>query len=424
LTSAIRGVRRAWLPAILLALWPARSPALEPGDRVAVCGDSITEQRVYTVFIEDYLLKCQPVRVGSVQQIGWSGEALPGLLGRIGSDVLPFHPTVVTTLYGMNDGGYKPTRPDTVAAFRKNTASAIRAFKAAGARLVVVGSPGAVDTDRFKTWFAAGCSPDAYNQTLYDLGQAARAAAGQEGAEWVDVHGAMMDAMARAKAKYGPDYFIAPDGVHPAPNGQLVMAYAFLRAMGCSGRIGTITIDAASGEATASGGHRIIASSPGRTEVESERYPFCFTDDPAYPESTRSILSCLAFNADLNRFILVVTHAPSRMKVSWGGVSRAYSADELARGVNLAGDFLENPFSQAFARVHVLVAAQQAYETPAVKGLLNGMGATRRYFPERQGAFDDMQAAVLQKDTQLFGDCRAAVLPVRHVIELAAAPAP
>jgi hypothetical protein len=112
------------------------------------------------------------------------------------------------------------------------------------------------------------------------------------------------------------------------------------------------------------------------------------------------------------------------MKVSWGGVSRAYSADELARGVNLAGDFLENPFSQAFARVHVLVAAQQAYETPAVKGLLNGMGATRRYFPERQGAFDDMQAAVLQKDTQLFGDCRAAVLPVRHVIELAAAPAP
>jgi hypothetical protein len=234
----------------------------------------------------------------------------------------------------------------------------------------------------------------------------------------------MMDAMAKAKAEHGHDYFLAQDGVHPAPNGQLVMAYAFLRAMGCSGDIGTITVDAESGAATATEGHRIIASSAGRIEVESARYPFCFTDDPSYPESTRSILDCVPFNADLNRFVLVVANARSRMRVSWGGESRDYAAAELARGVNLAADFLQNPFLQAFARVHGLVAAQQAFETPAVKGLLNGMGATRKYFPEKSGAFDDMQAAVLGRDSQMLGECRAAVFPVRHVIELSAAPAP
>src|ERR1019366_9875172 len=207
--STIDG-RRGRLPllapvlcAMGLALPAFAGAALESGDRVAICGDSITEQKQYTVFMEDYLLMCQPVRTASVEQIGWSGEAVPSLLDRIGSDVLPFHPTVVTTLYGMNDGGYKPTNPATVGSFEKNTAAAVRLLKTGGARLILVGSPGAVDSDTFKKWFAAGCSPDAYNQTLLDLGQAAKAAAQRGGATWVDVHSVMMDAMEKAKARYG-----------------------------------------------------------------------------------------------------------------------------------------------------------------------------------------------------------------------------
>ena len=35
-------------------------PVIEKGDVVAVCGDSLAEQKVYSVYIEDYLLMCQP----------------------------------------------------------------------------------------------------------------------------------------------------------------------------------------------------------------------------------------------------------------------------------------------------------------------------------------------------------------------------
>src|ERR1019366_926591 len=157
-------------------------------------------------------------------------------------------------------------------------------------------------------------------------------------------------------------------------------------------------------------------------EVESSRYPFCFTDDTSNPVSTRSILPCVPFNDDLNRLMLVVTHAPARTKVTWGAGSRVYSAEELARGVNLAGDFLQNPFSEAFAQVHAAVAAQQAYETPAVKSMLNGLAAIRRYFPEKRASLDDLRSSLVQKDQQLNDEARAAIQPVRHVIELSPIP--
>ncbi len=46
----------------------------------------------------------------------------------------------------------------------------------------------------------------------------------------------MIDAMAKAKLKYGKEYNVAGgDGVHPNRNGHLVMAYAFLKALDAMG---------------------------------------------------------------------------------------------------------------------------------------------------------------------------------------------
>ena len=39
------------------------------------------------------------------------------------------------------------------------------------------------------------------------------------------------------------------DGVHPAANGHLIMAYAFLKGLGCDGNVGTITLDLAGNHA-------------------------------------------------------------------------------------------------------------------------------------------------------------------------------
>jgi hypothetical protein len=127
----------------------ARSPSddLRPGDVVAICGDSITEQGLYSAFIEAYLLACQPVSGVCTHQFGLSGETSWEFLNRIDSDVLPFRPTVATTCYGMNDGGYGPFDPEREMGYRRATTEIVQRLKRAGVRLIIVGSPGVVDSE-------------------------------------------------------------------------------------------------------------------------------------------------------------------------------------------------------------------------------------------------------------------------------------
>ena len=80
---------------------------LRHGDRLAICGDSITEQKMYSRIMEDYLTMCVPQLAVTVRQYGWSGERAPEFLNRMTNDVLRFEPTVATTCYGMNDHEYR-----------------------------------------------------------------------------------------------------------------------------------------------------------------------------------------------------------------------------------------------------------------------------------------------------------------------------
>ena len=105
---------------------------------------------------------------------------------------------------------------------------------------------------------------------------------------FADVHDQMILAMLRAKPQLGAEYPVCGrDGFHPSPNGQLVMAYAFLKALGCDGQLGTIMLEWG-GAAQAAGGHKVLASTGGRLQLESTQYPFCFYDYGKGPMSRRA----------------------------------------------------------------------------------------------------------------------------------------
>src|SRR5687767_11801832 len=116
---------------------------LRPGDRLAICGDSITEQKMYSRAMETYLTVCVPELEVTVRQYGWGGEVAPGFLKRMTNDCLRFKPTIATTCYGMNDHGYKPYETSIGERYRAAQTRIVEAFKAAGTR-VVIGSPGCV----------------------------------------------------------------------------------------------------------------------------------------------------------------------------------------------------------------------------------------------------------------------------------------
>jgi hypothetical protein len=229
----------------------------------------------------------------------------------------------------------------------------------------------------------------------------------------------MLEVMAKAKAKYGKAYHLAgADGYHPWKNGHLVMAYAFLKALGCDGDIGTITFDLSGGKAKATTGHKIISTDNVSVTIESSRYPFCFFGDPKSPDSTQGVIEFFPFNQDMNRFLLVVkgTDPQARYKVTWGKLSKEFNGIELSNGINLAAEFLTNPFCETFQKVEQAIYDKQNCETLLTKVLLNDMPAFKYYLQDEATMLDQLQAKLIKRDNILANTVTKSVVPLRHTI--------
>jgi len=397
-----------------------RTLILKKGQRVAIVGDSITEQKLYSKFIELYLTACLPELDLQCIQLGWGGETAPGFAARMNNDLLPWKPDVVTTCYGMNDGGYRAYEEGIGKRYAQAMADIVARIKKTGAT-VVVGGPGVVDSKYFQ---GGGEKPKVYNDNLKHLSEQAMKIAETEGFPHADVFGAMMAAMEKSKPALGDAYDVGGrDGVHPGPNGHLVMAYAFLKGMGIDGNLGTITIDV-KGAASATDGHKVLGSEGGKVEIESTRYPFCFTGDDKSPAGTRSMLPYVPFNADLNRLMLVVKNFEgAKAKVTWGAASRSFTKEELEKGVNLAAEFADTPFAEPFKKLEALIAMKQNFETGMIKTVIN-------QFPrlvDAMGRDKGVEASVEALRKQFFDThekmgaaVRTARLPVKHTISIAA----
>lgn len=414
-------------------LLPVPEPSgllLKRNDRLAICGDSITEQKMYSRIMEDYLTMCVPQLKVTVRQFGWSGERAPQFLDRMTNDCLRFKPTIATTCYGMNDCEYRPYVDSIGQVYRTSSTDIVDAFKAHGAR-VVLGSAGCVG--KIPHWAEWRVKQDT-NETTENLNlnlaklrniDVEIARAGH--VRFADVFAPMMAGGIAARAEYGTNYAITGhDGVHPSWAGHTVMAYAFLKALGLNGDIATFTVNLAKNKMKASPGHQVVSARDGVYEITSSRYPFCAcepaalsaasypqcgTDDPTKDNSIRSGMTLVPFNQDLNRFMLVARDASApNYQVTWGDYSKTFSAQQLADGINLAAEFPENPFSAAFAKVDAAVAAKQAYETKQIK----------EYFRSPE-AKTNMEAVVAEteKTRQTLADAiAAAFVPVTYTLKI------
>ncbi|MCF7974908.1 MAG: hypothetical protein K9N55_13900 [Phycisphaerae bacterium] len=392
---------------------PVREGAvIQKGDSLAICGDSITEQKMYSRIMETYLTVCVPQLEVTVRQFGWSGERAPGFYARMANDVQRFKPTLATTCYGMNDHLYRSYTEEIGRVYRDNALAIIKDFKRQGVR-VIQGSAGTVG--KMPSWVrtAQGTVLD-LNLGLLELRNIDVQLAEQEQVSFADVYLPMLVQGFYAKQKYGEDYMISgKDGVHPGWAGQLVMAYAFLEAMGLEGEIARIEWDADTQKVTVSQGHRVLSVKDNIVTFKSHAYPFCATGPLDNDGSVRSGMTLVPFNERLNRFILMVRNLSSgKYKVSWGDTVRTYTAEALARGVNLAADYEVNPFSEAFQRVDNAVGKKQEYETRQVKTLFHG--------PEGRVNMDATVELTEETRAPLVQAVRDAFKPVEHSIQIKA----
>ncbi|HSJ01262.1 MAG TPA: SGNH/GDSL hydrolase family protein [Verrucomicrobium sp.] len=419
----IRSLFTALFLAVLIPGLSAREPAavsqLPANARVALIGDSITEQKLYSRYIEAYLLACTGRSDIKVFQFGWSGETAGGFSQRAVNDLSVFKPTVATLCYGMNDGRYVPYTDAIGADYEKNMRLVLTRLQELGVKNVVVGSPGAVDTK-----FFVKISPDAYNDNLAHLRDIDQKLAAESKYAFANVHDNMISVMAKAKAALGADYDVCGrDGVHPGANGHLLMAQSFLKGLGVTGDIGEITVDL-KGAGAVTGGHKIASGTGGSLELESTTWPFCFDGNPVGSGSTRSILPYSSFNDDLNRLVLKVKNLDgAKAKVTWGTETKEFTKDQLTQGVNLAAEFSKTPFDGPFMGLLNAVGAKQSYETPMIKGLITNFrnfASDIKEDAEFAAAIETLKKKMLVKQEKLDAEVRTKLVPVKHTLKVEA----
>jgi hypothetical protein len=238
---------------------------------------------------------------------------------------------------------------------------------------LIVGSSGIIDSVPHWVKSARGTQQD-LNLSLSKFRNIALDVATTEKSGFADIYQPMLLADFRAKKDIGPEFKIAgKDGVHPGWAGQVIMATAFLQAMGLDGNLGEFTWDAASDQSAASDGHEIVSCSGGRLKIRSSKLPFSPGEgDVKNDDSIRAGMALVPFDRKLNRLTLRVTSPKAKAyRVTWGAESKTYTAEQLKAGVPLAADFIHHPLLPAFQTVWNAVAEKQAYETKQIKGIVH-----------------------------------------------------
>ncbi len=126
----------------------------------------------------------------------------------------------------------------------------------------------------------------------------------------------------------------------------------------------------------------------------------------------------------MNRYLLVVQNLKSpKARITWGEQSKEFTAAELAQGVNLAAEFLKNPFVQPFAAVDRTVINKQSFETQFVTYFLYRQPGLLKTVPSKAAGLSMIDAGFRDVHAGLLENCRKAIKPVTHTIKIEELPA-
>lgn len=378
---------------------PANSFYLKSGDRVVFYGDSITDQRLYTTFVETYVLTRYPALDVSFVHSGWGGDRVTGGGGgkveqRLERDVLAYRPTVITIMLGMNDASYKAYDQAVFDIYSNGYEGIVKRLKAAlpAVRMTLI-QPSPFDDVTRPPTFEGG-----YNAVLLRYGQFVKQLAEREHLDAADLNTSVVAALQKAHiADPATAQKIVPDRVHPGPGGHLLMAAALLRAWGTPAVVSHLEMDAAAQQAT-----RAERTKVSELKSAAGALSWTQTDDALpFPFDMKDQTLALAVKSSdifetLNRQVLKVSNlsgANYTLKIDGQEVT-TLSKEELAAGVNLAT--LRTPMLQQamdvhdltlkhnnlhFARWRTVQVPLQEIQTPAVKNAMK--------------ALDDVEAEVI-----------------------------
>jgi len=330
--------------------------ALKSGDRVVFLGDSITALGDYTRLVMSYVTLREPgASITFLRNAGVPGDTAPGGVKRLATDVLSQNPTVVSICFGMNDGRVPPFTPQAYATFMAGMSNLVATLTAAHVRVVLL-TPGCVDPDTAGRWFKAPGEPDLCNAMLGRLAEGVKTLAAREKLPVADIHSAMLAAQLKGKGAVS-GWTMIPDGIHPDTVGAAVMAYSMVAALGYTGPVSSLTLDAR---------HGLVATERCTVtglQIESNKISFVRRDAalPAFVGTNANVITtCFPLVRSLREYRLALTGLPAgtwRLTVGAAGIVGDFTAAQLAAGVDLSD--ASGPWRTLGERVEMLCGDQQ-----------------------------------------------------------------
>lgn len=326
------------------------------GDVVVMIGDSITEQHLYSNYVEMWTVSRFPNWKLTFRNVGIGGDRSVGGNGRFARDVLLHKPTAMTVDFGMNDGGYRAFEEGTFKPYMDGLQGMANQAKAANIR-VAWATPQPLDTAEQGPTALTG-----YNQTLEKFSEGVKVIADKNGGLFVDQFHPYLAALDGARGK-GPKYdrITGGDAVHPGPPGQALMAASILKGLSFPSLVSSAEIDASEGKAVGAKNCMVENVTKKDGGVTFSRLDGAL---PFFPAEALSIVPHAPILEELNDYRLKVTGlAAGKYEVRVGGKKIAeLTADQLAAGTNLAaGALTDGPIADQAKAVKAAVEAKNRF---------------------------------------------------------------
>jgi lysophospholipase L1-like esterase len=414
---------RNWfhLLALTAALIAARGGTAQPafglhdGDRVVFFGDSITDRRLYTTFTETYVVTRFPRMNVTMTHSGWGGDRVTGGGGgpmdvRLWRDVLPYNPTVVTIMLGMNDGNYRAFDQVAFDKFSTGFKYIVDTLKKQdpGVRITAI-LPSPYDDVTRAPLFEGG-----YNAVLLRFSDYLKQLAADQKIGTADLNTSVVAALGKAYAADAPNAAkLIPDRVHPGAAGHLLMAEALLKAWNAPALVSEVEIDAKRKEA-------VVQRNSHVTDVAATAGVSWTQLDEALPMPVNMSDPLVALAIHSSDFVESLNRQPLRvrglaagrytLKIDGEAVG-TFPAELLAQGINLAE--LTTPMMRQAAEVHSLTLRRNNIHATRWRQVQVPMEKDQTpHLARALEALDDLEADVIREQ-------RAAAMPKARRFELA-----
>ena len=322
----------------------SNSQQFENGDRVCFVGNSITHFGEFHHNIMQYYVTRYPEKNVTFFNCGISGDVTGGVLKRMESDVLVHKPSIAVIMIGMNDVKrpyYRPypvlnadtlqKREEAINLYRKNLDSIVKLLLSKKIK-VILQKPSIYDeTAKLPLETKLGC-----NGALKTCADYMQQLADKYKLKTVDYWTIMTNLNSKIQQKDPSATVVSNDRVHPGPEGNLIMAYQFLKTTQSSEFVSKIVINQKKNSASQHINCQVSDLKYDKNGVtfscKENALPFTFN------ENQKPALVLVDFEKELNKEILQVNDLPAGdylLKIDTTVVGN-FSNEVLKSGVNLA----------------------------------------------------------------------------------------